>query len=71
MSGATVYLSFDNPSVASTDVPPGDTAGPGGTTGEIGGRWRHPLVRDPHELHNSEHVLYIGNRCRASLTPST
>jgi len=33
VSGATVYLSFDNPAIASTDVPSGDTAGAGGTTG--------------------------------------
>ena len=47
VSGATVYLSFDNPSVASTDVPPGDTAGPGGTTGGSAAVGATPLSATP------------------------
>ena len=33
ISGATVYLSFDDSQIASTDIPSGDTTGAGGTTG--------------------------------------
>ncbi|MGD1035529.1 MAG: hypothetical protein ABR977_14030 [Candidatus Dormibacteria bacterium] len=51
VSGATVYLSFDDPSVASpaygTDVPPGDTSGPDGTTGGSAAVGVTPLSATP------------------------
>ncbi len=47
VSGATVYLSFDDPSIAGTDVPSGDTSGPGGTTGGSAAVGATPLSGSP------------------------